>query len=477
MPLPFHITPSPRLSAALRRAAVFLAFLTALLFLNGCALPLSEAEAGTPPKTQKEIRGLWVTRWDFHAPEDMRKIIQNAVFLGCNRVYLQVRGEGTCFFHSNVEPWAWELTSDDPSSTGRDPGWDPLKIAMREARDAGIELHAYLNVLPTWNRTKLPPASANHVITAHRDWVMVGESGRPMTPPVVDCYPFLNPAYPEVRAHITRVFTDLARQYPGLDGIHLDYIRYPGEAGMFSFDKRGLEEFKQTSNGRMPRQAPDEWNRWRASKINLLVADISREVRRIQPNVEVSAAVFGDCATAYQENAQFWLAWPDLNYVDSVAIMAYHYLDSVYRKMLAYPLEKYHPRRGKIIVGIMPDEGWLKHKGYTMQTLARQIETARQMGADGISLFSYGRFFPGHQPNEWARFIRENCFRNTEAKPGARAEDKKQLEFNNDVVSEMLRAQKSGAAAHDETETQESPRKPDVVKKPEVYKTKPTVKR
>jgi uncharacterized lipoprotein YddW (UPF0748 family) len=372
-------------------------------------------EGGVAPKaansaSRQEIRALWVTRWEFHTPEDLRKIMRNAAWMGCNRVLLQVRGEGTCFFKSSVEPWAWELTGDNPSTTGRDPGWDPLKVAIQEAHAVGIQLHAYMNVLPSWNSRQLPPRTVNHPINTHRDWFMVSESGRVMTPPVEDCYPFLNPALPDVRTHLVRVFGEVARNYPGLDGIHLDYIRYPGDVGAYSYDKTSLAEFRTYSKGRSPKEAPEEWTRWRSSRINLLLAEIGREVHTAHPGLELSAAVLGHYPSAYGENAQNWLAWPDAGLIDSLVTMSYQYDETKYRNMLTFPLLEHHPRQGRLVIGVFPEEGWRKAGKYTLKTLGRQIELARQMGADGVALFSYGTFFSQHAPNEWATYLHNNCF-------------------------------------------------------------------
>src|SRR5687767_6169896 len=77
-------------------------------------------------------RFLWVTRWDFQTPEDIKKICQNAASVRSTDLFFQVRGEGTVFFKSSIEPWASELTGGATNAIGRDPGWDPLDTAIRE---------------------------------------------------------------------------------------------------------------------------------------------------------------------------------------------------------------------------------------------------------------------------------------------------------------------------------------------------------
>ena len=53
---------------------------------------------------------------------------------------------GTAYYESDYEPWG---------DTGyNDPGYDPLEIAIEEAHNNGLELHAWFNVFQT-SSTKL----------------------------------------------------------------------------------------------------------------------------------------------------------------------------------------------------------------------------------------------------------------------------------------------------------------------------------
>ncbi len=103
---------------------------------------LSRSEAAVPvlrstPLDQEAPfrRFLWVTRWDYRTAEDIEQICYNAASARFTDLLFQVRGEGTVFFRSPYEPWAWELSGKGPESgVGIDPGWDPLQVAVREGR-------------------------------------------------------------------------------------------------------------------------------------------------------------------------------------------------------------------------------------------------------------------------------------------------------------------------------------------------------
>ncbi len=357
-----------------------------------------------------EGRALWVTRWDYSSPEDVRKIIQNAASHYFNIILFQVRGEATVYFRSQIEPWAWELTGDNPSSTGRDPGWDPLATAITYAHQYGIELHAYLNVLPAWQQQTAPPS--NHLFTAHRDWLMYDRSGFPM-PVTKEIYSFVNPAHPQVKQHLVSLFEEVTRNYK-IDGVHLDYIRYPIEykEADLSYDPVSLSLFKRQMNA-TPSAAPDQWREFRTSQINDLVRQIYTSVKAIKPNVMVSAACVANRDEGSKTQCQDALNWINNGYVD--CLMPMNYTSKL--QLFAERTAMYIPtvKRGLVYMGIQADRG-----DAAMKT---QIEYLRQNHMRGFGLFSYENLFPNHQPNATAQMLKDEVFRTPARVSGRRYPD------------------------------------------------------
>lgn len=362
-----------------------------------------------------EVRALWVTRFDYKTPEDVRTIVANAASVGFNTLYFQVRGDGTVCFPSKIEPWFWQLTGNDPSATGRDPGWDPLSTALSEAHARGLKLQAYMNVLPAWQDGRSPPPSAHQVYTAHPEWLMVDSKERRMSTIVHGFYAFLNPSLPEVRQHLAELFAEVARRYPTLDGIHYDYIRYPDASEVrgadFSYDPVSIAAFKKYSNGKPPALDRELWIRFKGSRVNLVLGDLAQAIRRERPDLEISAAVRGSYLNAARDAAQFYLEWPGRKLVDTLVPMAYHYDMAKFEDYLNGFLGRNRPKTGKVIVGIWPAEKWrMGRAGFSPTRLGQQIAMARQKGADGIAIFSYEEIFEKHQANAWARYLRDTQF-------------------------------------------------------------------
>jgi len=94
-----------------------------------------------------------------------------------------------------------------------------LETALPLAREAGLEVHAWM-----WTMPCLLP----EILKAHPDWYNVNAKGESASdkPAYVSYYKFLDPARPEVREFVRDTARELA-SIPGLTGIHLDYVRHP----------------------------------------------------------------------------------------------------------------------------------------------------------------------------------------------------------------------------------------------------------
>ncbi len=354
----------------------------------GLAFILASPPAGALRPTPLDAEGayrrlLWVTRWDYRSPEDIERICYNAASARFTDLLFQVRGEGTVFFRSPFEPWAWELTARAPAKgLGVDPGWDPLATAIREGRRRGLRVHAYVNVLPAWAQSSDPPAGHGQPYADHPSWLMVDRAGRRMKPE--GFYAFLDPSLPEVRRHLAQLAARLVRDYP-VDGVHLDYIRYPHESGDFSYHPRALAEFRAWY-GKSPAELPETWERYRQHQVTETVRAIREAIDGVRLGVELSAAVLANIELGQRKAGQDALTWLARGYVDAIAPMVYVQTTDQFRQLLGPILGR--ADRGRVWVGIRSVE--------ENRAFLPQIELAAEAFAGGIAVFSYGTVFPGH---------------------------------------------------------------------------------
>ncbi|MCK4564491.1 MAG: family 10 glycosylhydrolase [Verrucomicrobia bacterium] len=363
-----------------------------------------------PP--QPPVRALWVTRFDYTKPDDVRQIINNVAEAGFTDVFFQIRGNGTAFYKSQLEPWAFELSGEDVGLLGTDPGWDPLQLALDTARPSGLRVHAYMNVLPGWKGLANPPTSKRQLWTAHSDWFMVDSLGQKMLP-TAGWYAFINPVLPEVRAYLRGIVGELC-QYD-VAGIHLDYIRYPEDYRLvarehypaatdeellrhsdFSYDPVSQAVLLERYGWDVSKE---KITQFRCDSVTRVVRDISYIMQMKRPGrCLLTASVMGNPvdgrAHAYQDSG----AWVRQGLVDWVVQMNYGTQSfDPYLKAI----RKATGRRGfksSVVVGL-----YCKND---VDEVAEQIDKVGASGSRGFALFSYSFLFDEtHRKTEKGRIL------------------------------------------------------------------------
>ena len=341
-------------------------------------------QAGLP----HEVRALWVTRWDYRTPDDVRVIAERAASANFNALFFQVRGTADAYYNSQIEPWAARLSG---GTLGQDPGWDPLAVAVDEGHARGLEVHAWINVYPAWlGETPPPPADPEPMwLRFNRlfgdDWVVWNRDQQPMQ--LNKEYLWSNPGYWAVQEHIAAVGCDIAAHYL-IDGLHLDNVRYPGWE--YSRDPVTLAavEQAQTADPTIDRK---EWQR---QQIDALVGFLHRSISRLKPGLPLSAAVWPvyrntwDWWTAgdgYEGFCQDSIGWVDAGSAQLICPMLYLSSITVDDMKFETLLADFVARAGgeHVAAGIITSYN-------DFATIARRIDQARQAGAAGQALFSYG---------------------------------------------------------------------------------------
>jgi uncharacterized lipoprotein YddW (UPF0748 family) len=353
------------------------------------ARPAARAADGAGP-----MRAVWVTRWNYESPADVERIVANCAAAGATTIFFQARGAGTAFYRSRIEPWAFELTSKTPATTGKNPGWDPLATAVAAARRHGIGIHAYINLLPGWRATTSPPASAGQLWTRHPEWFAVDSGGRRMDP--AKWYSFLDPALPEVRQYLATLAAELVRNY-AVDGLHLDYVRYPGDHGDYGFGARSLQLYRSTA-GAKAQPSGARWDAWRAKQVERMVGEVARAAKAVRPGLVVSAAVFADEEAATKKHAQRSWEWPlGGSGVDAIIPMNYATNYETYKARASFFAKRVN--RDRLAMGLLSE--------HSIDAQRRRIAYAKSLGLRHVAFFAYGDLFPDHRPGPKAVLLRE----------------------------------------------------------------------
>ena len=353
---------------------------------------------------------LWVPRFDYQTPADIRQIMQHAANTGFTDIFFQVRGNGTVFYNSNREPWAHDLHGGHLEKLGVDPGWDPLQVAIEEARKQALQLHAYINVLPGWKGRQLPPSGRGQPWADHRDWFMVDALGDVMQP-TAGWYTFLNPAHPAVIEHLVGIVEELLSY--DVDGIHLDYIRYPYDYYLvadelygdldanalkqrsdFSFDRftTALQSANQNTSNEERRR-----KELKCEIISRLVARLAQQMEQDKPRAILSASVLGNPVDGRMHAGQKPARWLASHGLDWAVQM--NYSDALFSTH-AVAFRKELSRQDR-------DEGWMMgiSAEHDNRLFRRQLQRLPELDCHSVAIFSYGLLYEGHQATHKSRIL------------------------------------------------------------------------
>ena len=377
--------------------------------VTAVAVPVNETSDTAPSSSSRrvsETRGLWVVRSTLVHPDSVRAMVARAADAGFNTLLVQVRGRGDAYYLGGIEPRAEGIQGG--------PAFDPLALAVREAHARGIEVHAWMNVHLVSSAFVIS-RDPSHLVNARPGllavpWELASElydvdpaSSRyfhrliahaAADPSIEGLYS--SPSAPEVKERVYAVATDLVERYE-IDGIHLDYMRYP--SGAFDYSRGALDRFKiwideRITDDQRPEFSvaseqnplalaeafPEPWDEFRRSQITELVERIYVGVKRRRPEVLVSVAVFPDAQESFLRRYQDWEGWLRRGIVDVVAPMAYNPDDGLFAQAISDAAG---------VAG--PERVWAGVGAYltTYEGTLTKIDITQRIGVRGFLLFSY----------------------------------------------------------------------------------------
>ena len=149
---------------------------------------------------------------------------------------------------------------------------------------------------------------------------------------------YLSPVTPGAVDYTKLVVRDIVQRY-AVDGVHLDYVRYPTDE--FDYSRETLAAFRRSvmpdlsdaDRGRYEARAeaepllytrafPDRWRAFRVDRLTDLLTQLRETVRAVASRRVVSAAVAPDPVEAAGRRLQDWPAWLANGLIDVVCPMA-----------------------------------------------------------------------------------------------------------------------------------------------------------
>ena len=175
------------------------------------------------PNPKYEVRAVWLTTiggidWPHSyaqsersaekQKEELRAILDRLQKANINTVLLQTRIRATTIYPSQYEPWDGCLSG----FPGKSPGYDALQFAIDECHKRGMEVHAWVVTIPVgkWNSYGCRQLRKRFPKLIKR----------------IDQDGYMDPEAPQTGSYLADMCREIVQRYD-VDGIHLDYIRYP----------------------------------------------------------------------------------------------------------------------------------------------------------------------------------------------------------------------------------------------------------
>ena len=249
---------------------IYILFLLLGLFLSAKA----QSFVYNDQAPKYEVRAVWLTTiggidWPHsysqspHSAEkqkqELRQILDRLQQAKINTVLIQTRVRGTMIYPSDIEPWDGCLSG----FPGKSPGYDALQFAIDECHKRGMELHAWVVTIPVgkWNALGCKSLRQKYPTLIKK----IGADG------------YMNPEDSRTGDYLARICQEITHRY-NVDGIHLDYIRYP-----------------ETWNIRVSREQGRRY-------ITNIVEKIHRAVKAEKPWVKMSCSPVGK----YDDLSRYW---------------------------------------------------------------------------------------------------------------------------------------------------------------------------
>lgn len=277
---------------------------------------------------------------------------------------------GVAFYNSDVLPIAPAVEEKG----------DQIALCLAACKKYGVQCHVWkVNYNMGW-------ATNKHFITKMkaRSRTQVSYDGSSNDR-------WLCPSQPDNQQLEIESMLEVARKYD-VDGLHFDYIRYPGSEGCFC--KGCRERFEKVAGQKLSNwpgcvrdddELSEKWLDFRRQQITSVVAAVAERAKRLRPDIKISAAVFRNWPVDRNTVGQDWKLWCDRGYLDFVCPMDYTASSSHFQRMIEQQLTW----SGK--VPCYPGIGLSVWSDSTdICKLIEQINITRRLATGGFTVFNYG---------------------------------------------------------------------------------------
>ncbi len=360
-----------------------------------------------PAKTN-EFKGIWIRPTETSKSQICNTLnkIQEA---GIDNVFLEAFYHGMTIYPSRVMQ-NYGLIRVNPKFPHDE---DLMEIWVEEAHKRNMKLHAWFQAFYVGNAPI--NSSPKHILAIYPNWANI-QKQYVASSSIVPCASehsgfFLDPANPEVQKFLVSVLAELVTKYE-VDGINLDYIRYPRSSpsdyfgyaqtnwGYSTYARGEFQKLYGVDPVTLDSSSP-MWSRWvayRQGKITDFILK-ARAVKNKKNNLLLSAVIFPDRSQAEIEKLQKWSLWASNGYLDALTPLIMTSGENLTKNYIS-TIKNYSRNRTKIYPGIFQP---FSNSSYI--DMLTQIKTLREAKADGIIIFDYA-----HMNQTYSKALKARVF-------------------------------------------------------------------
>jgi uncharacterized lipoprotein YddW (UPF0748 family) len=345
---------------------------------------LSEAYALSQNPKDKEFKGIWAHIGDGPRGVDgqryktWRETIPLLADHGINAIFPNLLWSGIAYYPSEIVPTHQVVEKEG----------DQVLQLIEAAREHDVEVHLW-KVCWKFSEGWLAPRGVSQPFR-DQNRLQMNAKGEEK--------PWLCPSDPKNQTYELAAIME-ASQYE-VDGIHLDYIRFPND-GCYceGCQRRFCEEQSIENLSNWPAAVLDNssmqtrYQQWKQDQITKFVRKVRLALKNKRPDLKLSAAVFDDIDEAKHYVSQDWESWVQEGLLDFICTMTYHKNSIEFEKRVKKQVQTVQ-HKVPLYVGMFSTYG--PKETQELDVTIQQILMTRENGADGFVMFELQEHWIGH---------------------------------------------------------------------------------
>lgn len=358
-------------------------------------------------ESSKPRLGFWVpcegSQQVLASKDRIIQLLETSKKMGVTDIFLQIYRRNNSWYRS-------QLASDAPfQAILQNQKMDTLAFVIQEAHKRGIKIHGWFNVFWIGKDLNVPIIKkfGREIITKDQkgtsmvdfpNYTIPGELGKWFSYGE-DGY-WLEPGDSRVQNYLLALFQEALLNYPNLDGIHLDFVRYPFASPYlpgsyyaftrgieFGYGAKSIERFQKKyrlNPIKMARTVQNHllWDQWRRDQITNFLIQLRKIISKTSPKLIFSCAVLPWPERSYFCSFQDWTRWIQEGPIDFVVTMNYTIDQHLVMFLSRMSLGAGKP--GKVWIGLGP---YLFEKDGV--GFSKQVQNTFSIAPPGIVFFSY----------------------------------------------------------------------------------------